>query len=296
MEENKESLYSKGRKYFRESVWPHLTPLVVLNILILLTIIVSGAALFMALVGMLHFSSSESLALFVEINSQILNALFTYNAFVSHPGYTIAVWHTWKYWKATKSQDKAIIHSSAVSINKIFNAIRLQGFQEDSGRQTSPNTLIDSPSLSNDALEARQQSMDANRITVIAENLAQQSNNSVSSDVVVSNLENRCIGDAQNIQKDPSAAASQPLTPTPFASWIRVILFLQLQCIFQYPITFAMWYWAQNFTQRPSLIISICLPLSFLSGLTGGLSLLQIDRKASKQQKEATHTDIPLTS
>ncbi len=63
-----------------------------------------------------------------------------------------------------------------------------------------------------------------------------------------------------------------------FLLWIAVIA-LNLQCIFQYPIAVAMWAWSS--TARPPLIIPIFLPLSFLSGIVGGVLTFQKPKTAA---------------
>ena len=62
-----------------------VTPALIGKTLILLVIIVSGAILFMALTGMLTFQEKETKAAWIETNSQILNAIFSFLAFISFP-------------------------------------------------------------------------------------------------------------------------------------------------------------------------------------------------------------------
>ena len=52
-----------------------ITPIMVMNITLLLAIIVSGAILFMCLVGIITFTNVDTKAQWIEMNSQILNAI-----------------------------------------------------------------------------------------------------------------------------------------------------------------------------------------------------------------------------
>lgn len=51
----------------------------------LLIVVVSGAILFMFLVGMVSFEKEKKNELWIEVNSQILNACFTLAALMNHP-------------------------------------------------------------------------------------------------------------------------------------------------------------------------------------------------------------------
>jgi hypothetical protein len=64
---------------------PHLTPLNIFNGVILLVVIISGAILFMVMVGMIRFEVEETKQAWFEANAQILNACFTITALMTQP-------------------------------------------------------------------------------------------------------------------------------------------------------------------------------------------------------------------
>lgn len=99
------------------------TPIVVFNLVLLVIVVVSGAILFMSLVGMIQFDSPNTLAQWVEVNSQILNACFTITALLTQPiRFWLAVW-TIRWRNARNSGDtierrryKALIESEVPDI------------------------------------------------------------------------------------------------------------------------------------------------------------------------------------
>ena len=81
---------------------------------------------------------------------------------------------------------------------------------------------------------------------------------------------------------------------TPTKTWYAILLLLNLNCIFQYPITIAMWYYIGQASVRPPLIIGIFLPLSFLCGLASGIwpMMLQRDRKRKETRPGSVDTAV----
>ncbi|KNC95937.1 uncharacterized protein SPPG_08690 [Spizellomyces punctatus DAOM BR117] len=71
---------------------PYVTPRNVFFASLLLVIIVSGAILFMCLVGMITFSDKHVKDQWIEITSQILNSCFTLNALLLFPERTVDLW------------------------------------------------------------------------------------------------------------------------------------------------------------------------------------------------------------
>jgi hypothetical protein len=62
-----------------------LTPKNLVVAFFLLVVVVSGAILFMAMVGMVRYKDKETKELWIEVCSQILNGVFTLAALVNHP-------------------------------------------------------------------------------------------------------------------------------------------------------------------------------------------------------------------
>jgi hypothetical protein len=89
-----------------------------------------------------------------------------------------------------------------------------------------------------------------------------------------------------NVQEEPSEVwsnrpLSNPHIPTPAWKWYCILALLNCQCIFQYPITYAMWAWIGYADQRPAWIVGTFLPLSFLCGVVSGVwpSLIAAKRR-----------------
>jgi hypothetical protein len=83
-----------------------------------------------------------------------------------------------------------------------------------------------------------------------------------------------------------STPTADELALQPLRTWYILILLLNFQCIFQWPITVAMWGWAPNYWERPSVIVYGFLPLSFLCGTVGGVWLGMLGGKVKRLQKE----------
>ncbi|KAI8815521.1 uncharacterized protein EV422DRAFT_373989 [Fimicolochytrium jonesii] len=71
---------------------PHLTPKNIFLSVLLLIIVVTGAILFMCLVGMIRFDDKARKDAWVEVTSQILNACFCVNAGMLAPGRARDAW------------------------------------------------------------------------------------------------------------------------------------------------------------------------------------------------------------
>lgn len=117
-----------------------LTPSNLFAIFMLTVIIVSGAILFMCLVGMITFSSKTTLDAWVEINSQILNACFTLQAFMVQPVRFHLFLLTWKWIRARRNN---LTNDYAAKINELVPAIVLPGFYQS----TSSAAWVQSPDL-----------------------------------------------------------------------------------------------------------------------------------------------------
>ncbi|KAH6602662.1 hypothetical protein BASA61_000889 [Batrachochytrium salamandrivorans] len=118
----------KGRLSFPNlsysaDIRPLLTPWNILSVVLLLVIVVSGAILFMALVGMLTFSSPSIKSVWIEVNSQILNAIFTFNVLVVQPERIWLIYCSVKYWRALRRYRAAAESSTSLSDNDSSNGV-----------------------------------------------------------------------------------------------------------------------------------------------------------------------------
>jgi hypothetical protein len=90
----------------REQVINFLTPLTIFNLSLLFIIIVSGAILFMVMVGMIQIQDPNEKANWFEINAQILNACFTITAVMTQPiRFKLLTW-TVKWYRAEMGEEK----------------------------------------------------------------------------------------------------------------------------------------------------------------------------------------------
>ncbi|KAI8849363.1 hypothetical protein BC829DRAFT_416822 [Chytridium lagenaria] len=67
--------------------------------------------------------------------------------------------------------------------------------------------------------------------------------------------------------------------------WLALILILNGQCFFQWPITVAMWGWATDYKSRPGFMVFAFLPISFLCSTWGGVWLGILSGRVTKAQK-----------
>eukprot|EP01123_Difflugia_compressa_P015418 TRINITY_DN8635_c0_g1_i1.p1 TRINITY_DN8635_c0_g1~~TRINITY_DN8635_c0_g1_i1.p1 ORF type:complete len:196 (-),score=33.67 TRINITY_DN8635_c0_g1_i1:97-615(-) len=65
-----------------------------------------------------------------------------------------------------------------------------------------------------------------------------------------------------------------------------VIIFLNLNCIFQYGMAMGMWGWAGVPQERPVWIVAVFLPLSFLCAIVAGVLDMMFQKQAKKELKK----------
>lgn len=97
----------------------------VFTAVMLLVIVVSGAILFMCLVGMIKFNDPSIKAAWVEITSQILNACFTLQALMVQPERLMLIIWTYKWRKALNSKDNIECKVNALKIHNSVKAVSL---------------------------------------------------------------------------------------------------------------------------------------------------------------------------
>jgi hypothetical protein len=218
----------------KEEVLIFLTPLTIFNLSLLFIIIVSGAILFMVMVGMIQIEDANEKANWFEINAQILNACFTITAVMTQPiRFKLFMW-TIKWYRAERGEIKL---KYAKKIEKQMPDIILESGVKKGSIAADSSTSPDS-----------------------TEDIA--------------------------TRLDVEAPSSNLKTCTPTWKWLVILALLNGQCIFQYPITVVQWMYIGRATERPAVVIGVCLPISFLCGAIGGIwpALLGRDRK-KKQSK-----------
>ncbi|KAJ8328027.1 hypothetical protein QVD99_006245 [Batrachochytrium dendrobatidis] len=274
----------KPKKTFKlvyADIRPYLTPWNIFSLVLLFVIIVSGAILFMALVGMLRFSTKEVKNLWIEVNSQILNTIFTFNALVVQPERAWLIYCTIKY---------------RLALGRFRKILNIQGDEEAAAAlskldaDTYRTSQIDS-AFENMALWAGRIQSKVNAIHLFSGYDFRASTSTVAVDQAVSN---EVLPNTSKTVYPPATAvdmghASNPdlqqkvySVHTPFYTWVAILAFLNGQCFFQYPIDYGMWAWAVDYNSRPPWIVGTFLPLSFLSGAIGGIWPMLIARKAKR--------------
>uniref|UniRef100_A0A0G4G905 Transmembrane protein n=1 Tax=Chromera velia CCMP2878 TaxID=1169474 RepID=A0A0G4G905_9ALVE len=97
------------------------------------------------------------------------------------------------------------------------------------------------------------------------------------------------IGESPPTAAAPGGSPSSFVPPHPVLHWearkpcLAVVILLNLNCLFQYPNAFAMWYWAPDPPSRPFWIVPVFLLLSFGCGFAGGINFL---RQTGKHKKK----------
>merc|ERR1719354_484689 len=211
-----------------------LTPLVIFNLFLLFIIIVSGAILFMVIVGMIQFDDPAVKDHWFEVNGQILNACFTITAVMTQPiRFELFLWTVSWY----RAGDKATKENYANKVKNEMPDINLH------------RSIAKPGSISQD-------------IAIISSNTDTTNTSADPGDLVSSS-------DTDLKSKGRTSLSSSEFTPT--WKWCLILFYLNFQCIFQYPITVVQWMYIGIPEQRPDWVIGVFLPLSFLCGALGGI-------------------------
>jgi hypothetical protein len=87
------------------------------------------------------------------------------------------------------------------------------------------------------------------------------------------------------VEMTPTNSSHDLTECTPMWKWKTIVVLMNCQCVFQYPISIVMWTWAANPQLRPGWVVPLFLPLSFLSGAISGVWPLLLTRKKNKARK-----------
>ncbi|KAJ3219850.1 hypothetical protein HDU67_009038 [Dinochytrium kinnereticum] len=93
------------------------------------------------------------------------------------------------------------------------------------------------------------------------------------------------------IRNDEETRRSMPesvfkVALVPEGKWLALILILNGQCFFQWPITVAMWGWASNYPSRPGFMVYAFLPISFICSAWGGIWLGILGNRVTAAKKK----------
>ncbi|KAI9094731.1 hypothetical protein DFS34DRAFT_564142, partial [Phlyctochytrium arcticum] len=234
---------------------------------LLLIIIVSGAILFMALVGMLSFSDKATKDRWIEITSQILNTCFTINAILLFPSRTVDLWLTmgvlgWVRVGSTSPGTKEEPEDNGPASLPLVNEGRVIAGGDNMavlpGRASPPSSS-----------------------SSLWKKFPQSDLHTTPSDSTLTSNTTRPSSATQSAL--PPGSPAQIPHPVPARIWISIILLQNLTIWFQIPMSISMWVWATDYTNRPAWLVSCSLVASFLCGAAGGVWPFILTWKEKKQ-------------
>ncbi|DAZ98904.1 TPA: hypothetical protein N0F65_001343, partial [Lagenidium giganteum] len=91
---------------------------IIYNVVMFTVIVVSGAILFMVIVGMIQLHDKDKKDDWIEVNSQILNGVFTWMAFTNHPFFAYRLYHILRLLNPASNPDEK--EGSALTLSKLF--------------------------------------------------------------------------------------------------------------------------------------------------------------------------------
>ncbi|RLN65006.1 hypothetical protein BBJ28_00010892 [Nothophytophthora sp. Chile5] len=218
------------------------------NVVLYGAIVVSGAILFMVMVGMVTVGGGDSDVKddWIEVNSQILNGVFTWMAVTNHPFFLYRLVMTLRVLGIRRL-------AWSVGIERRTRAARyLNGH--------FPLVFVDTTVIRDSKLErveAADNGVDDEDVYI---------------DLLAGNEDTERLeeiaylrGDAENLR--------------------NTFVMLNWNCLFQYPITAVMW--AYSASSRPSFVIAAFLPLSFLCNFGGQYRIFRLNKRIKTRRAEA---------
>ncbi|KAG7401542.1 hypothetical protein PHYBOEH_000600 [Phytophthora boehmeriae] len=212
------------------------------NVVLYAAIVVSGAILFMVMVGMVTVGGGDSDVKddWIEVNSQILNGVFTWMAVTNHPFFLFRLVMTMQVlgirrWSWTASIQKRI--RAARYLSRHFPLVFVDTTIDLSTKIQRTEAQEGGADEGDDEgyVDLAMDNADAERVDEIA----------------------YLRGDAENLR--------------------NTFVMLNWNCLFQYPITAVMW--AYNADSRPGYVIGIFLPLSFLCNFGGQYRIFKLNKE-----------------
>ncbi|KAI8810838.1 hypothetical protein BJ742DRAFT_160520 [Cladochytrium replicatum] len=91
----------------------------------------------------------------------------------------------------------------------------------------------------------------------------------------------------------PAGTAKDPQNlSTSAVSFFWIIIILNLNCIFQYPLAACMWAWASNYPARPGAVVYTFLVLSFSCAMIAVIWLVLIERRVKRARAKLSAIEI----
>lgn len=228
------------------------------NVVLYGAIVVSGAILFMVMVGMVTVGGGDKDVKddWVEVNSQILNGVFTWMAVTNHPFFLFRLVMSvrvlgirrWS-WAAAMQQRIYAAHYLSRHFPLVF---------------VNKTVELDQKVRRTEAQDSSVEA-DSNENEVYTDLVAEDAEAETVDDVVY------LRGDAENLR--------------------NTFIMLNWNCLFQYPITAVMW--AYNADSRPGYVIGIFLPLSFLCNFGGQYRIFKLNKSIKARRAAAVGRPDP---
>lgn len=254
-----------------------LNPATLAIIVLGLGVVVSGALLFMALVGMIHVGDKDQTDSWIEINSQVINAIFTLAALITHP-FRIRCWY---YFTRFMSAKRRLSHLELPSTNA--GSVTSSSLTSPQQQALAGNGLIRSGGL----LSNIQVVGDHTRLKRAPSDADIQNSKICDIEIATMRTMSRYIQrdfPLVNLPIEGGNKISPDLPETSLALFGWLLLLFNLNCFFQYPITVLMWAYASNHASRPSMIVYACIPCSFLTGTIAGIILSMHEKHQQKMR------------
>ncbi|KAI8806042.1 hypothetical protein BJ742DRAFT_870779 [Cladochytrium replicatum] len=95
----------------------------------------------------------------------------------------------------------------------------------------------------------------------------------------------------------PASTAKDPENlSTSAVSFFWIIVILNLNCIFQYPLAACMWAWASNYPARPGAVVYTFLVLSFSCAMIALVWLVLIERRVKRARAKLGAIEVDADS
>ncbi|KAG6614129.1 Integral membrane protein [Phytophthora cinnamomi] len=218
------------------------------NVVLYATIVVSGAILFMVIVGMITVGGGDEDVKkhWIEVNSQILNGVFTWMAITNHPFFLYRLGKTLQVlgirrWDWVAPKDSRV--RAARYLSRHF-----------------PLVFVDTVAIHDHKMELAEAQEaagadDDNDVYLLADMEEVEQVDEIA----------YVRSDAENLR--------------------NTFVMLNWNCLFQYPITAVMW--AYNSHTRPGFVIGVFLPLSFMCNFGGQYRIYKLNKDIKARRANA---------
>ncbi|KXS13083.1 hypothetical protein M427DRAFT_34309 [Gonapodya prolifera JEL478] len=299
------------------------SPLFWFTVLMLTVVVTAGAILFMVLTNFpfaRDFPKSQK-DQWIEITSQILNACFTLQALIVVVPRLIMARAAWRLWgiqrrrvdsaRSVEEQEKTGSDSGSRDTEfdrrapelatMLFGDAHVRIVPDD---RSAPSPAAIAPVKGDDTDDVAL-GRATHPPTLIPRKTTMESGASVDTDQTAFASTDASAGAESKRAESPlnhAASASSTTTTTaltstttsptipatcPLSHAALLILLLNLNHLFQWPMAAVMWGWASDYANRPSWAVYVFLILSFTCGAVGAVGVARVVGRAGKERKGA---------